>query len=141
MLKKVFPSLFIILLLTACGGTASPSTAITLQLTDFAYSSPSLTVPAGQPVIITIENKGYVEHDFVIEKIDADVVLRDDNGSEAHHAHGEASDYDVHASAQVGQTTTLELTVLEPGIYQFFCSVAGHKEAGMIGELIVVAEE
>lgn len=140
MLKKVLPELLIVLLLAACGGSATPRTEFTLRLTDFSYSSPSLTVPVGQPVVIALENIGLVEHDFVIEKINADVVLMNDTGSDAHHAHGETSNYDVHASAQVGQTTTLELTVLEPGTYQFFCSVEGHKEAGMIGELIVVAE-
>jgi uncharacterized cupredoxin-like copper-binding protein len=141
MLKKIVSILFLVVLLAACAGNSAPSTAITIELTDFAYSSLSVTIPAGQPVLITLENKGLVEHDFVIKKIEADVVLKQDSGSEAHSAHGEVSNFDVHASAQTGETTVIELTISEPGTYQFFCSVAGHKEAGMIGELIVVAAE
>lgn len=141
MLKKILPVLIMIFLLAACGGNTEPKTAITIELTDFAYNSPSVTIPAGQPVVITLENKGLVEHDFVIEKVEATVVLKQDGGSSAHDMHGKESNFDVHASAQVGESTVLELTVSEPGTYQFFCSVEGHLEAGMIGELIVVAEK
>lgn len=35
-----------------------------------------------------------------------------------------------------GGTKTLTLT-LKPGTYTFFCSVAGHRQAGMQGTLIV----
>ena len=129
------------LVISACGGTDAPKTEITLDLTDFAYTPAAITIPAGQPVVLTLTNNGLVEHDFVIETIDARTVLLQDSGSEAHHAHGEASNFDVHASAQVGETTVVELTVSEPGTYQFFCSVEGHKDAGMIGELIVTVEE
>lgn len=138
MLKRILFAFVLTFLLAACGGAAAPTTEIALEMTDFAYAPVTVTIPAGKPVRITLENRGLVEHDFVIEKIDASVEMTQDSGSEMHHAHGAASDFDVHASAQTGETTVLELTVSEPGVYQFFCSVEGHKEAGMIGELIVV---
>lgn len=139
MLKMMLPAFAIVFLLTACGGNPAARTEITLEMMDFTYAPVSFTVPAGQPVVITLENKGLVEHDFVIEQIHASAYTIQDSGSDTHHAQGEASDFDVHASAQTGETTVFELTVSEPGTYQFFCSVEGHKEAGMIGELVVVA--
>ncbi|HEX2996197.1 MAG TPA: plastocyanin/azurin family copper-binding protein, partial [Anaerolineales bacterium] len=63
------------------------------------------------------------------------------SGSEAHHAHGEEQNYDLHVSANAGETSVLELTVSEPGTYEVFCSVQGHKEAGMIGKLNVVDQQ
>jgi uncharacterized cupredoxin-like copper-binding protein len=128
-------------LLTACSGTSQPSTEITLDATDFAYRPASVTVPAGEPVVLTLKNSGVVEHDFVIEKIDLKSALKKDSGSDAHHVHGEQMNFDLHISAQPGETTVLEFTVSEPGTYTFFCSVAGHKEAGMLGELTVTAQE
>jgi uncharacterized cupredoxin-like copper-binding protein len=140
MLKKIIPLVVLAVVLTACGG-ATPSTNLTLELSDFAYDQTSITIPAGQPVQITLVNKGLVEHDFVIEQIDADVVLKQDSGTEAHQMHGQEEEFAVHASAQTGETTILEITVYEAGTYEIFCSVEGHKEAGMISELIVVPAE
>ncbi|HEU0294793.1 MAG TPA: cupredoxin domain-containing protein [Anaerolineales bacterium] len=141
MLRKLLSVLAFTLLLTACGATSQPSTEITLDATDFSYSPASVTVPVGEPVVLTLKNSGAVEHDFVIEKIDVKAVLKKDSGSEAHHAHGEELNVDLHISAQPGDTSVLEFTVSEPGAYTFFCSVAGHKEAGMLGELVVTAQK
>ncbi len=137
MSKKILPLVVLAIVLTACGGGTAPSTNLTLELSDFAYDQTSITIPADQPVQITLVNNGLVEHDFVIEKIDADVVLRQNGGTAAHQMHGQEEEFDVHASAQTGETTILEITVHEAGTYEIFCSVEGHKEAGMIAELIV----
>ncbi len=141
MLKKSLLVILPVLLLAACGGgAAQPSTEIELDASEFAYSPVTVTVPAGVPVQLTLKNMGAVEHDFVIEKIDAQVEMMHDSGSDAHHAHGAEAKYDLHFSAQPGDTSTIQFTVTEPGTYTFYCSVAGHKEAGMLGELIVRAE-
>jgi uncharacterized cupredoxin-like copper-binding protein len=50
-------------------------------------------------------------------------------------------EYDLHFFARAGESSTLEFTALEPGTYEIFCSIEGHKEAGMIGKLIVAAQE
>jgi len=141
MWKKLLSVVVLTLLLTACAGASQPATEITLDAADFAYSPASVTVPVGAPVVLTLKNSGHVEHDFVIEKIDVKSVLKKDSGSAAHHAHGEEMDFDLHISAQPGDTSVLEFTISEPGTYTFFCSVVGHKEAGMFGELIVVTQE
>lgn len=141
MLSKLLNVIAFALLLTACSGTSQHSTEITLDAADFSYTPASVTVPAGEPVTLTLKNLSVVEHDFVIEKIDVKSVITKDTGSKAHHAHGEQLDVDLHLSAQPGETSVIEFTVSEPGTYTFFCSVAGHKEAGMSGELVVVAQE
>ena len=142
MLKRILLIAIPFMLLTACASApAQPSTEITVEMADFTYSPSSITVPAGEPVTITVENIGNVEHDFVVEKIDAITKVIQDSGSEAHHAHGEEKNYDVHVSAGVGEVSVFELTVSEPGTYKIFCSVEGHEQAGMIGELIALSQE
>lgn len=143
MLKRVLLVVFAVLLLSACAASrpSKPATEVTVELTDFAYSPAAITVPAGQPVTFTLKNTGNIEHDFVVEKIDARTNMVQDSGSEAHHAHGQEQNYDLHVSAGMGETSVFQLTVAEPGTYKVFCSVEGHEAAGMVGELIVVDQE
>lgn len=55
--------------------------------------------------------------------------------------HADHAEYAIHALTQPGGSTTIKFTALEAGEYEIFCTVQGHKEAGMIGTLIVVAQE
>ena len=140
MYKKVFFGFALILLVSACGGTSQPSTEIAVEATDFAYSPLSITIPAGQPITLTLKNSGKVEHDFVIDKINVTDVASSDSGPAEHHQMHQP-EYDLHFFARAGESSTLEFTALEPGTYEIFCSIEGHKEAGMIGKLIVAAQE
>ena len=140
MYKKVFLGFALLLLVSACGGTSQPSTEIAVEATDFAYSPLSITIPAGQPVTLMLKNSGKVEHDFVIDKINVTDVASSDNGPAEHHQMHQ-TEYDLHFFARAGESSTLEFTALKPGTYEIFCSIEGHKEAGMIGKLIVAAQE
>ncbi|MEO5886910.1 MAG: cupredoxin domain-containing protein [Anaerolineales bacterium] len=137
--KKIIVGIFAVLL-SACAGASKPATDITVKLADFSYIPSSITVPVGQPVVLTINNTGLVEHDFVVEKIDITNVVAQDSGSEHHMQEMDGASYDLHVSTGAGETNTLQFTALEPGTYQIFCSVEGHIEAGMVGELIVAGQ-
>ena len=141
MRSKIFFSLVFILSLSACVGMSQPGTEISVEAVDFAYKPLSISIPAGQPVTLTLRNSGKVEHDFVIDKIKVADISASESGHAEHHQAGYEPEYDLHFFAKAGETATLEFTVLEPGTYEIFCSVEGHKEAGMFGELIVAAQE
>jgi uncharacterized cupredoxin-like copper-binding protein len=136
MYKTVFLVAAVTISLFGCA--PQPATEITVELADFTYAPSSITIPVRQPVILTINNTGLVEHDFVVEKIDVTDVQVQDDSTGGHHMHGDAPAYDLHVSTGAGQTNVLQFTALEPGTYRVFCSVEGHIEAGMLGELIVV---
>jgi len=82
---------------------------------DLAYTSDAATAKAGQ-VTIDFNNPQALTHDVQIEDAQGEEV----GGTELI-ASGEDS-------------TTVKL---EPGTYTFFCSVPGHREAGMEGTLTV----
>ena len=139
MWKRVGLVLVSLALLAACASQPSqPATELTIEMTDFAYTPSSITVTAGRPVTLTLNNTGNIEHDFVVETIDVTAEVIQDNGSNAHHAHGAEQNYDLHVSARAGETSIVQLSIAEPGTYKIICSVEGHEEAGMIGELIVL---
>lgn len=139
--KKVFIGIVFTLFLSACAGMSQPSREITVEATDFAYSPLSITIPADQPVMLTFKNIGKVEHDFVINQIDVTGVEAKESVPSDHHHDMNQPNYDLHFSAQSGENSVWQFTALEPGTYEIYCSVEGHRAAGMIGKLIVAAPE
>jgi plastocyanin len=125
-LKLVPPLVVLCLAVTACGGgggsatTASggsggPTLAVAADPSGaLAYTEKTLTAKAG-PVEIAFTNDSSAPHDVVVER-DGDEVAKTDVVSS-----GKSS-----ASAE-----------LTAGQYTFYCSVAGHRAAGMEGTLTV----
>lgn len=113
------------LLLAACGGgdtvgggapadDAPASGTVQVVGTDsLAFEPATLTARAGE-VTVELTTEDGVNHDFVIEELD-DLVV---------------------AEAGAGDTDTGTVE-LGPGVYTFYCSVPGHRPAGMEGTLTV----
>ena len=102
---------------------AAPSASGAVQTVDLAsnpegqlkYDKTSVTVKAGK-VDIDFTNMAPLEHNLNVE-------------SSAHAIEGSTPTFK-------GGTKTLSLT-LKAGTYKFFCSVPGHRAAGMEGTLVV----
>jgi nitrite reductase (NO-forming) len=93
--------------------SSPPDVAVHETATEFAFDQPTLRVQPGQRVTLTLENGGKTEHNLRIDALDKQVV------------------------AKPGQTATAEFTLDQPGSYDFYCAIPGHKEAGMRGTLVV----
>ncbi len=91
----------------------------TLQLaaepTELAFDKASLSSKPGK-VTIDFTNPATLEHDVAIEG-----------------AEGE----EIATSQLIGKGKTSVSADLAPGTYHFFCTVPGHREAGMEGTLVV----
>lgn len=129
--------------LVACSGpekAAEPVAAIyqevTVEAVDLAFRPVTVEVVAGRPVRLTLQNNGALEHDFSVLDIEVDGVQEEAGGHGG--GHMMTVEPKLHVAAAAGTAGTVEFTALRPGSYEFFCSVAGHKEAGMTGRLIVV---
>jgi plastocyanin len=81
---------------------------------DMFYEPTQLSAPAGT-VEITLVNEGAAQHDLVIEEL---------------------GDLELIPLVDPGDTVTGSVD-LEPGTYTFYCSVPGHRAAGMEGTLTV----
>lgn len=80
---------------------------------EFSYNPAKLTLKAGQDVFIILKNTGSIEHDITV------------------------SDSGFKLTVAGGKTGNKMLKVDKPGTYEFHCSLSGHKDAGMKGELTV----
>jgi plastocyanin len=96
------------------GGGASTTLDVEASATALAYDTTKLTAKAGQ-VTIDFKNPSPLPHNVVIEE----------NGKEL-------AGFEPIAEGEESETAELK-----PGTYTFFCSVPGHREAGMEGTLTV----
>lgn len=117
---------------------AAPKEALTLiEMTSFAYTPSVIEVGAGEVLEIAIQNAEPTLHDFTIDNIDADVHISYLGGTDQHQHQEPDRDADVHFALTVPASGVVHMKVDEPGEYEFYCSVPGHREAGMEGTLIV----
>ncbi|TXI54910.1 MAG: hypothetical protein E6Q57_01720 [Mycobacterium sp.] len=85
---------------------------IEVGATSFEFDPDEITVTAGEDVAIVLSSDDLL-HDFTID------------------------DIDVHVAAERGESAEGGLRADEPGRYTYYCTVAGHREAGMEGTLVV----
>ncbi len=123
--------------LTACSGSSTTPVEITLEAVTMKYQPATFEVAAGQPVRLTFHNNDSVEHDFSIMEIPMAAMGATAEPMAGHTMDAMTTDPELHMAALMGQTNTIEFTPTKPGTYEFFCTVPGHKEAGMVGTLVV----
>ena len=99
------------------GGGASSSVSLAADPSQIAYDTTSLSAKAGNVTIDFNNPNSALGHD---------VCVQDPNGKKL-------------GCSQVvtGGKTTLDLSNLKSGSYTFYCSVDGHRAAGMEGTLTV----
>ncbi len=85
---------------------------------DFTFEPRELMLRAGEPTRLEFRNEGAVEHVLIVKTL---------NG---------ATDA-VHLHAQPGETDAATVRLDGPGRYVVVCTIPGHQEIGMIGELVV----
>lgn len=78
----------------------------------FAFGPSEITAKADEDLAIVLSSVDS-EHDFTIDELGA------------------------HVAAEAGSTAIGGFRAITPGRYAFYCSVAGHRQAGMEGVLVV----
>ena len=107
-------------LATACGGGAGSvpggGTAldVSVNANEFKFDPATINATPGQTVSLTVKNTGSIQHTWVVTRANVKVTV------------------------DPGKTVTQTFTApTAAGTYEIVCDVAGHKEAGMVGQLIV----
>ncbi len=88
-----------------------------LIMTEFAfnYTNPDIVAYQHYLVRVTLDNQGEVEHSFMV------LGVSEDSGYIAD-----------------GEVYTMEFVInQDPGVYEYLCTVPGHREAGMYGTWII----
>jgi len=98
------------------GEAAGPPVTIDVKLVDIQFEPNQITVPANSAVTVNLTNAGAASHTFTIDELGVD-------------------------SGEIAPqgTGTVTFNSGTPAEYEFYCKVPGHKEAGMVGKLVVTA--
>ncbi len=112
---------------------------ITLNVVEgrhWGFDPEVIEVSVGQRVSLTLVNGGNAEHDVEVAGLLAEHI--EIAGSMAHSDSAGGHDADVVAAhAMAGTISSVTFTPTKAGEYEFACTLPGHKEAGMVGKLIV----
>jgi uncharacterized cupredoxin-like copper-binding protein len=92
----------------------APVLAVTAS--DLRFDPDRIELPAGMPVNVALTSTDIL-HDLVVDEID------------------------FHLAADRDETVVGGLVFTEPGTYVGYCSVPGHREAGMEFEVVVTAPD
>jgi len=84
-----------------------------INATDFAFAPKEIHLKEGESVVLALINKGALEHDLQFDPSN------------------------LHLHTKVGGAARSVFTAPQKGSYEMFCSIAGHKEQGMVLKLIV----
>lgn len=87
---------------------------ITVEGSEYSYSPTGIKVAAGEKIRLTFKNTGNLPHNFTIDEL----------GVRTRTIAGE-------------QTDVVEFTAQTSGTFSFYCSIPGHKQLGMEGDLEV----
>jgi uncharacterized cupredoxin-like copper-binding protein len=95
------------------GASPTASGVVEVHCVDINFDPKEFSIPADTDVQIKVTNKGLLQHDFTLEDTDYATDLLDPEDT---------------------QTITVNL---KAGDYTYYCTVPGHREAGMEGKLTV----
>ena len=94
-------------------GPIAGAKGMAVTLVDFGFRPAEIRIRAGQPINLELANRGVVVHDLTIPALG------------------------FQAAVQPGRQWTAGLRAPAAGTYEYYCSVPGHREAGMGGRLVV----
>lgn len=95
-------------------------------------------VPVGQRVRLTLVNDGRAEHDVEIAGLLVEhLEFEGGTGHEESQGGGHHDTELVAAHAVAGTSASVLFTPTKVGEYNFACTLEGHKDAGMVGKIIV----
>jgi len=134
-------------LLSACGDDDSPEAGTDKTVptaedptghNNVGHDEPSPVPEGARRVSVTARSSGFEPSEIVVGSGEPiAVVLRSEDG-----VHDFVIDeFDAHVSADAGEIAVGGFRAHEPGRYAFYCSVAGHRDAGMEGTLVVEAHQ
>lgn len=111
--KRSLQHIFFAALLFLLAACSVATKKVTLIGIDMEWNLQTIEAKVNQPIEITVRNDGALDHNLVIEELGVDILL------------------------SPGDIEVVEFSVDHVTTMSYICSIPGHEEAGMIGEIVI----
>ena len=92
---------------------SADSDALVISAEQMRFGQDEIQLKVGQTVTIVLDNADFYAHSF------------------------DQDDQNVHVNMPAREQVTATFTATRPGVFDFYCGVPGHQQAGMVGKIIV----
>lgn len=139
------------MVLSGCGGGGSDAARTTgggiatVVASGLTFQPKDIRVAVNQRTTVRLQNKDKILHDWTVEQISVSAV--ETRGSDSHQMSGgmvsggmmsgSAGGAALHIAADAGRSAEVTFVPGQTGEFSFYCTVPGHREAGMQGRLLV----
>ncbi len=123
-----------VLVSAACAGGSSGST-IEVRAENLRFHPEIVHIPVGETVKLVLKNLDIGEHDMEIAGLKPAISSGGGHGGHDPIRVAPAEFIAVHAKGKKSASITFKVD--QPGTYEFYCTIPGHKEVGMVGRVIV----
>ena len=110
-----------------------PDVVIDVSLKNLRFTPNAVEVAAGKTVQMNVTNMDGTEHDMLVDGLRIEKV---GETTGAHHAGAKADMLVVHVTANGNGNITFRTD--QKGTFAFHCTIPGHKDAGMVGQMTVI---
>lgn len=106
---------------------------VKVDLGEMYFKPKDISVRAGIPYVLELKNSGVITHEFTAAKF-----FRSSSVRKIATENGEVRvPYFTGIKVEPGKTVNVYAIPVIPGKFDIFCSIVGHREAGMVGEITV----
>lgn len=122
----------------SCSTTNLPESTVTVIAKDMSFAPGEIHMDSNKTVKLILQNNGTVVHDLMIKNLDTRFAseVHEHNHDHRHHTGKPEIGGQIHVAAAPGEVSSTDVE-LKPGRFEYYCSVPGHRQAGMVGLLIV----
>jgi uncharacterized cupredoxin-like copper-binding protein len=115
------------------GDPRKPSRTIEVGMTEMAYAPARIEVKRGEQIRFVIRNTGADDHEFLLATAEENLKHGEAMKDNPHMEHAEPNG--VRLAPKKSAEIVWKFT--KAGTFEYSCLIPGHREAGMIGEVLV----
>jgi len=115
------------------GNPQTPSRTIEVEMSEMAYTPSRIEVKRGEQIRFVIRNAGQEDHEFLLATTEENLKHGEEMKKNPQMEHAEPNGVRLAPK----QSAEIVWKFTHAGTFEYSCLIPGHREAGMIGQVLV----